>query len=207
MKLLLLVLSLISLTGFAQNFEGKIVYKNSYKSKVPNFSDEQFTTAAGVHVDYYIKGNNYMCTFDGTYMKGMTYIGAENKGFTYLGISDSVYWEDYSVYNDTATGYEIKKDAAYVMGLLCDAIIVTSHKGKVTSYYNKKYGIDPEVYKNHANGHWYYIISKIKAVPIKTITENDMFIVTSTAVSITPGKLSSKLFEVKDRSKLAPARF
>ena len=53
MKLLLLVLSLISLTGFAQNFEGKIVYKNSYKSKVPNFSDEQFTTAAGVHVDYY----------------------------------------------------------------------------------------------------------------------------------------------------------
>ncbi|PQJ10350.1 hypothetical protein CJD36_010255 [Flavipsychrobacter stenotrophus] len=207
MKLLVLVLSLISFTGFAQNFEGKIVYKNTYNSRIPNVTAEQLATAAGATEEYYIKGNNYKIVLDGTYMKGVTYIGAENKAFTSLGISDSLYWQDYSTYTDTPIKYEIKKDAAYVMGLLCDVIIITTQKSKISCYYNTKYAVNPELYKHHIDGHWYYIISKTNALPLKTITENQMLTIINTAVSVTPEKLNNKLFDVKDRTKLAKARF
>jgi hypothetical protein len=58
MKLLIFLLSISTLNGFAQNFEGKITYSNSYKSKIPNLSDDQLSSIMGTTQEYYIKGGN-----------------------------------------------------------------------------------------------------------------------------------------------------
>ena len=42
-----LLATFISVTSLGQSFEGKIVYKNTYKSKLSNVTDEQFTTMMG----------------------------------------------------------------------------------------------------------------------------------------------------------------
>ncbi|MEI9910986.1 MAG: hypothetical protein WDO71_15730 [Bacteroidota bacterium] len=54
-----LLATLFAITSFGQTFEGKIVYTNSYKSKMPNVTDEQFTTMMGSSQEYFIKNGDY----------------------------------------------------------------------------------------------------------------------------------------------------
>ena len=54
-------------------------------------------------------------------------------------------------------------------------------------------------------GNWYYIISKTKALPLKTVFENDQFIMTSVATEITSMELDDNVFEVQNKSKVAKA--
>ena len=45
--IIFLFVTLFAITAFGQNFEGEIVYKNNYKSKMPNVTDEQLTNMMG----------------------------------------------------------------------------------------------------------------------------------------------------------------
>lgn len=48
MKILaFLIATLLTISSFGQSFEGKIIYKNAYKSKLPKVTDEQFTSMLG----------------------------------------------------------------------------------------------------------------------------------------------------------------
>ena len=53
--LILCLLLLLSASAVAQYFEGKIVYHNVYRSKLPNVADEQLTDILGSSHDYLIK--------------------------------------------------------------------------------------------------------------------------------------------------------
>ena len=119
--------------------------------------------------------------------------------------SDSLYWEDYSKNNDVATKFEIQKAKETVVGVLCDVLIVYTPKSKTSYYYSSKYGVNPVLFNKHEYGNWYYVISKTKALPLKTISENEQFILISTAVNISPMKLEAKVFELPLDSKIAPA--
>ncbi|MCH5598643.1 hypothetical protein [Niabella ginsengisoli] len=50
-----LIATLFAITSFGQTFEGKIIYKNTYKSKMPNVTDDQFTAMMGSIQEYFIK--------------------------------------------------------------------------------------------------------------------------------------------------------
>ena len=54
---------------------------------------------------------------------------------------------------------------------------------------------------------WYYIISKTKALPLKTVFEDDQVAFTSTAVSVKAMTLDGALFEVGDKGKVARAQW
>ena len=54
--------------AMAQPFEGKIVYENKYKSKLPNVTDEQLTAMMGSKQDYFVKSGNYKIATNGRYM-------------------------------------------------------------------------------------------------------------------------------------------
>ncbi|PSL44867.1 hypothetical protein CLV51_105240 [Chitinophaga niastensis] len=205
MKLLILLLSFSSLTCLAQSFEGKITYANSCKSKLPNLKDEQLNSMMGTTQEYYIKGDNYKSTFNGSFIKSQIYSGAENRSYTLTAKSDTLYWEDYGQNKDVATTYEIEKGKETIMGVLCDVLIVSAPHSKAYYYYNGKYGIDPELFKRHLYGNWYYFISKTRSLPLKTVYENDQFILTSIAVNIAPAKLDDSLFKISDRNKTVPA--
>ena len=69
MKKLLLILTIsafTAITTFGQNFEGKIIYSNAYKSKNPQMTDQQWTSMMGSTHEYLIKGGNYKSIANGT---------------------------------------------------------------------------------------------------------------------------------------------
>ncbi|TDO21277.1 hypothetical protein [Pedobacter duraquae] len=205
MRKLVLLLMLSPLMCLAQSFEGKITYSNGYQSKSSKLTDAQLATMMGTTQNYYIKGADYKSDFNGSYIKMQLYKGKENRGYTLTSKSDSLYWEDYSKNSDVATNFEVQKGKETVMGVLCDALIVYTPTSKTTYYYNNKYGVTPALFNKHAYGNWYYVISKTKTLPLKIISENNQFTLTSTAVSITPMKLADKTFELPQNNKVAPA--
>lgn len=205
MKAFLFVLLLSPILCLAQSFEGVITYTNSYKSKSPQLKSEQLNSMMGTTQIYYIKGGNYKSVFNGSYIKMQFYNNAENRSYSLTAKSDSLYWEDYGKNKDVAIKYEVEKNKETVMGLVCDMIIVYTAKSKTTYYYNKKYPINLEMYKKHQYGNWYYTISKTKALPLKTVYEDEQLVLTSTAVKISPQKLEDNVFTIPDKDKVAPA--
>lgn len=205
MKLIIILLLFSPIVGFAQFFEGTITYSNSYKSKSPQLKDEKLNTMMGTTQEYYVKGGDYKSVFNGSFVKMQLYKSTENRGYTFTAKSDTLYWEDYSKNNDLASRYVVEKGKEIVMGVLCDLLIVYTSKSKTSYYYNIKYGVNPDLFKQHAYGNWYYIISKTKALPLKTVYENEQFILTSIAIKITSESLDKKLFELPDKSKIAHA--
>lgn len=205
MKVLFFLLLLSPIMCFAQSFEGTITYSNSYKSKSPQLKDEQLNSMMGTTQEYYIKGGDYKSVFNGSFIKMQLYKNAENKSYSLTAKSDSLYWEDYGKNKDVAIKYQIDKGKETVMGVVCDVIIVYTAKSKTYYYYNKNYAINPELFTKHQYGNWYYIISKTKALPLKTVYEDEQFILTSTAIKITPTRLEGSIFTVSDKNKVAPA--
>jgi hypothetical protein len=91
------------------------------------------------------------------------------------------------------------------MGVPCDLIIVKAEKSKTSVYFNSKYKANPELFKKHNYGNWYYIISKTKALPLKTVTETEQFIMTSIATEAKLMQLNDNVFEIQNKDKIAPA--
>lgn len=189
----------------AQSFEGKITYENNYQSKLSNVNSEQLNSMMGTKQVYVIKENNYKSAFNGVFTKLQIYRGEENKSYTLTAKSDTLYWEDYSENKDVAVSFEIKQKQDTVLGILCDVLIVISPKSKTSFYFNSKYRVNSELFKQHNYGNWYYCISKTKALPLKTVFETDQFILTSTATEITPMKLAENVFEIQNKMKIAKA--
>ena len=200
-----LLMLLITATIYSQNFEGKIIYSNSYESKLSDVTSEQFNNLMGTEQAYLIKEGNYKSAFNGVFIKLQMYRGDENRSYMFTVKSDTLYWEDYSLNIDKAISFEIKKNQDAVLGTPCDVIIVQAEKSKTHYYYNSKYEINPELFTDHNYGNWYYIISKTKALPLKTVFENDQFIMTSVATEITSMELDDNVFEVQNKSKVAKA--
>lgn len=205
MRTFLVLLLLSPIMCLAQAFEGKITYSIEYKSKSPQLKDAQLATMLGNTQDYYIKGGDYKSVFNGAFLKMQLYKSEENRSYTLTGQSDSFYWEDYGKNKDVATKFDIVKGKEAVMGVLCDVLTVYTPKSKTSYYYNGKYGVNPVVFKRHAYGNWFYVISKMSALPLKTIIETEQFTMVNTALNITPMKLNNKLFELPQEHKIAPA--
>ncbi|CAF3303912.1 unnamed protein product [Rotaria socialis] len=159
----------------------------------------------GTKQDYYIKGSNYKSVFNGAFTKMQIYKASENKSYTLTSKNDTLYWEDYSTNKDEAVKYELQKNKETILGIACDVLIVEAKKSKTYFYFNSKYNIDPELFKRHNYGNWYFTISKTKALPLKTVYETDQFILTSTATEIKELKLKDSLFEIIDKKKTAKA--
>ena len=78
LRLLVLLLTTVS-TIYGQDFEGKLVYRNDYKSKLPNATSEQFNSMMGTTMEYFIKGGNYRSSTNGTFFQWQIYINKDNK--------------------------------------------------------------------------------------------------------------------------------
>ena len=65
-KLLTVVISVLTITVFGQIFNSKIVYKNTYVSKIPNVTSDQFTLMMGSVQTYFIQNGNYKSITNGS---------------------------------------------------------------------------------------------------------------------------------------------
>ena len=195
----LMVLTTVSV--FAQNFEGKITYQNSYKSKMPSMKDEQFNSMMGTKQEYYIKGGNYKSVANGTFSQWQLYINKDNKLYNKMSNSETILWNDGSVNTDSIIKVQLNKGVTEILGFKCDELVLTCKSGTQKYYFNSKLGVDARVYANHKNGNWYDYLNIAKAIPLKMIIDNQQFTMESVASEVNPMKLDDKEFQLPENAK------
>ena len=126
---LFIILTITITTSIAQDFEGKIVYKNTYTSKMPTIPDQQFTAMMGSTQDYIFKEGNYKSSTNGTFFQWQLYIHKENKLYNKMANSATILWNDGASNTDEVLKAEVNKSAMKVLGLTCDELILTCKSG------------------------------------------------------------------------------
>lgn len=188
------LLLFISTILFAQSFEGKIVYRNSFKSKTQGVTDEQFNSMMGTIHEYFIKGGNYKTISNGSFMQWQQYINSDNKLYTKMANSEAAFWNDGSVNADEVLKVEINKGVADVLGYRCDEIILTCKSGVQKYYYSSQFSVDVSAFEKHKFGNWYDFISRSKSLPLKFLVESQQFSFEGVAVEIKPMQLDKDMF-------------
>jgi len=199
MKTLILTLSLTLTAGLAysQNFEGEMILKNTFTSKIPALTNERLEALIGNKQEYFIKDGDYKSLANGKIITMQLYDKQSNKIYNKRPNSDTLYWFNASVNTDNVTGYEIKKNAETVLGYPCDALILTTKSGTMTLYYSTKFKLDSSDYKNHQYGNWAFFTARSGALPLKTIIENAQFKMESVVTEIKPMKLETSFFRIE----------
>ena len=184
---------LFSVVALGQSFEGKIVYSNSYKSKTPNVTDEQFTSMLGSTMDYYIKDGDYKAIVS-LLVQWQIYVNNDNKLYTKMANSDTLIWNDGATNPFEVVKSELKKGVTVILGYKCDELILTGKTGVQKYYFNTKFSVDPKLFVNHKFANWFDLVSKSKSLPLKSITDVDQFSIESIATEIVPMKLEKTFF-------------
>src|ERR1700754_2172572 len=156
MRTLILTLSLTLTAGLAycQNFEGEMILKNSFTSKLPALTNARLEALVGTRQEYFIKDGDYKSLSNGSMIAMQLYDKQSNRIYNKRPNSDTLYWLDASVNTDNVTKFEIKKNAETVLGYPCDAIVLTTRSGTMTLYYNAKFKLDSSAYRQHQFGNW-----------------------------------------------------
>ena len=192
----------LSENTFSQTFEGKIVYKNTYTSNIPNVPDDQFNAMMGNTQEYLIKGGNYKSSTNGTMMQWQLYRSDDNRLYMKMSNSPTIFWHDGADNPDEVLKSEINKGVETIAGYLCDELVLTCKTGVHKYYFNSKLKVDPKVFEQHKFGNWSEVISRSKSLPLKISVETAQFTVESVATEVRSMELSSREFELPENSQL-----
>lgn len=199
---LLFILTLITTNTLAQDFEGKIIYQNSYKSKIPNISDQQFSSMMGTSQEYIIKDGNYKSTTNGTFAQWQLYIHKDNKLYNKMTNTATILWNDGATNSDEVIKAEVNKNAIEILGRKCDELILTCKSGVQKYYYNAELKVTPALFVNHKFGNWNQVMARTNSIPLRILIDNQQFTLECNAVEVQAKKLDAKLFELPAGSKL-----
>jgi hypothetical protein len=196
-----LVATLFALTSFGQTFEGKIVYKNAYKSKIPNVTDEQFTTMMGPTQEYFIKNGDYKSVANGSLFQWLLYVNTDNKLYSKMANTETLLWNDGAANADEILKAEINKDVTEILGYKCDELVLTCKSGIQKYYFNTTLSVDTKLFVNHKFGNWYDFLLKSNSLPLKSIVNNGQFSLESVATEVKEMKLDKTFFDLPADAK------
>jgi len=192
--LFLLSFLLVNVT-FAQNFEGKITYQLSYKSKTPSLTDEQLSALSGSQHEYYFKNGNYKTVVSaGAMMQWQLFIHEDNKLYNKYANTETVFWIDAAFNQDSVLSSKLNKAVVEVNGYKCDELVLTCKSGIQKYYFSSRVSVDPLLFVNHKYGNWYDYLSKASALPLKYTFEMPQFIVEATASQLVTTPVEDNIF-------------
>jgi hypothetical protein len=197
----ILLAAIFAIASFGQYFEGKIVYKNAYKSKMPNVTDEQFAAMMGSVQEYFIKNGDYKSVSNGSFLQWQLYVNKDNKVYTKMAASETLLWNDGASNSDEVLKAEVNKGVTEISGYTCDELILTCKNGVQKYYFSTKISVDTSLFVNHRFGNWYDFLSRSNSLPLKSIVDNGQFILESVATEIKEMKLDKGLFELPPGAK------
>jgi hypothetical protein len=203
----LMIITLISISNYGQEFEGKITYSIHYKSKNKQVSGQHLTSMMGSKQEYYIKGGSYKSDMNGSFMQWQLYINKDNKLYNKFSNSEVFKWSDGLAVHDPISDVELNKDVVEILGYTCDEIIFTTKNGVHKYYFNNELKVNVALYENHKFGNWYEYLKLSKSLPLKTIFDNNQFTVVSVATEVTSMKLKSTDFELPKNAKTQKAQY
>jgi hypothetical protein len=191
-----LLASFLTIISFAQSFEGKIIYKNSLKSKIAGLTDEQFTAMVGATQEYYIKGGDYKSVNNGSLVQWQLYVNKDNKLYNKMSNSEALLFNEGAANTDTVLKAFINKGVTEILGYKCDELVLTCKSGVQKYYFSSSLAVDAKLYVNHKYGNWYEYLSRSNALPLKMVIDNAQFVLESSATEIKPMKLELSFFEL-----------
>lgn len=197
-SLLIIVILGLNLTAGAQNFEGKIVYQNNFKSKIPSVTDDQLNGMMGNKQEFFIKGGDYKSVTNGQMVQWQMYLSKDNKLYSKTSMAPTIYWNDATENKDEVIKAEVNKDVTDVAGYKCNELVLTTKSGVQKFYFNEKISADPELFKNHKFGNWYDVISKTKSIPLKMVIESPQFNLENVAIEVVPEKVDANMFALPE---------
>ncbi len=207
--LILLFLLLISKSYGQEYFEGQIEYKIEYELLNPNISKDYLYTELGNSFTAYVQEDRYAMIYHGKGQLGwMKIIVRLDQGYSYTE------YEKKDTISKTKFGLEKNKLLEFnrnsdnkkeVLGELCESITIEykpsdpksffqTYKGKY--YFNPKYKLNSDLYKNYTDGFWNLFVKESKSISIRNETEfYPLFKANQEAVSIDKKKIPTKIFE------------
>ncbi len=192
---LLFVFTAMSMS-IAQSFEGKILYSNTYKSKIPNVNDQQLTDMMGAKQEYLMKGGDYKSISDGSMIQWQLYINKDNKLYNKMAASPAALWNDCAENPDEVLKSELNKGVVEILGYKCDELVLTCKTGIQKYYFSSKLPLDGKLYEKHKFGNWAAYLAKANAVPLKIVVDNEQFSIESIATAVKPMAIDAKEFEL-----------
>ena len=193
--------------SFGQNFEGKVIYENKYKSKLPGVTDDALLAMMGNRQEYLIKGGNYKSVFNGTFMQWVLYVNKDNKLYSKMTSSPDVLWNDGAENADEVLKAEVNKGVVDIAGYKCDELVLTCKTGIQKYYFSAKLAVDAKLFEKHKYGNWAVVASRTRAVPLKVYVDNAQFTIDSVAKEIIPAKLEDKEFALPPESNLVKSPY
>ena len=200
-RLLFLCSILFSQFFYASDFEGKIIYQNSYTTKIPQLSDARILALLGDRQDYYYKAGAYKSTTNGTNIQWQLYVPKDNKVYLKLASSETVLWNNASKQEDKVLSVTLNKKVVEVLGYMCDELILTCESGVQKYYFNSAIGVDANLFKQHTYANWWDYLSRAKALPLKMDIETSQFVIHSVAVSVQAMALEDSFFKLEEGVK------
>ncbi|ATL49346.1 hypothetical protein COR50_20395 [Chitinophaga caeni] len=183
----------------AQDFTGKIVYANTYYSKVDDMTDAQYSTLFGSKTQFYIKNGNIKESFNGIALRMQVFRSDSNKLFFYKANTD--YPLSIKPVNDKDSMMKViigeDADTINVLGKRCHKVIIESNNGKVTYYFNNDIQIDPSYFRDYKLNSFDIFTQMTHSLPLKIVLETSEYTKESTAIEMTPLSLQDEFFEIR----------
>ena len=194
-------------TVSGQTFEGKITYRNSFVSKLPNLKNEEMNLLMGDKQIFYIRGGDYKSVFNGTFENWQLYSNSENKLYSKFGGSDTIFWNHAGINDDTVFTTKLTKNKIEILGYSCDELIFMCKSGVQKYYYNSSLRVNSKLYERLKYANWYDFLKRSNAVPLKIVLDSYQFSMESVAIQVKPMKIEDQELRLPANSIVAKSPY
>jgi hypothetical protein len=182
-------------------FEGKIVYRNSAKSKSPNFTPEEVLGLSGDSSVFYFKQGNYRQVYSSKNLKEEFFDRANNLVFTRENNTDTFFKRNVSIPGEKIEEYKLNKNKERVLGILCDELILRYKSKTITYYYNSdSLKIDPKWFEHYTDFNKNFTSERMRSLFLKCRLEYPEVIFEIIATSIYHERVSDNFLKLPDNA-------
>lgn len=204
MKKLLVLLLILPLFGFAQNFTGEIIYETRIIPKSDEVELQQLIEEKqGNTSSYLITDRQYKTTIfeKGEFSYSYTYDSETKRMYDERAEQPYLTYRDATNANNESYSSQIYKDSTTnILGHEAYLTYQESEYGKSKSYLSSELKVNYEKFEGHEVGNWYnHLKAHDGAMTLRTITEYDTYFEVSEAVSVKKRKVKPKEFKLPNK--------
>lgn len=193
-------------------FEGDIEFSITYESINPNISEEFLESILGDKMIGIVKHDKYKTikpSSAGFSGRSIYYFLDENTGYIDYDDKDTIF----KFKLDESPGYLIEmkeenKDKKEILGQKCPSILIDyvpndqSNFTRITGryYYDSRFKLDPEKYKNHKESFWNLYVEKSGSISVRNeITNYPIYKSIYQALKVIPKEVDDSEFELNPK--------
>jgi len=191
----LLFCAMVSISGYAQFFEGMVEYEVSYRSHIMEVPSDQLAPQLGNKMKWYIKDVTYRKEFNGKTHSIEIYSNANPMLEVFN--PEAKHWNQLPTMFSEAEIQEVEifEDSEVILEKMCNEVVFTTDQGVCRFFYPKDMKLNAASFSNHMMGSWFEYLNLIGAMPLKMVLGSKEKTMEAKAITITPMVLKDELFK------------